>query len=117
MSIRSATANSVDWRGPVVLVLGALFVLTLVPLSNAVRTGAFAELSMSLGVCYAIGVAAVGVSRGLIGSDVIGFAFSGGLTAFATISSAFAPSSRYAIFAAAFGACSLYYCWRLVDGP
>ncbi|WP_436346566.1 hypothetical protein [Natronorubrum sp. FCH18a] len=115
MSVRAATANSIDWRDPAVLALGALFVVNLIPLSSAVRTGAFAELSMSLAVCYALGVAAIGVSRGLLGSDVIGFAFSGGLAAFAAVAFVLAPSSRYAALAAAFGACSVYYCWRLVD--
>lgn len=113
MSIRSTIVRSIDWRDPVVLSLVVLFVVNAMLLSNAVRDGAVADTLMGLAVCSAVGVAIVGVSRGL-DSTILGLAFASGITLFAASAFVIVPTSRSGAVAITFGGCSLYYCWRHV---
>ncbi|WP_126663805.1 hypothetical protein [Haloterrigena salifodinae] len=111
---RSTTATWLDWRDPAVGGLGVLLLVNLVMLSSAVRDGSLADVSISLGVCYAIVVAMIAVSRGLTDRDGQKFAFAGGVALFVGIAFAVSGTAEYAAVSAGLGTCSVYYCFRFV---
>ena len=109
-----ATGTRIDWRDPTVVGLGALLVVNFVLLSSAVRAGSLADVSVSLGVCYALVVAMLALSRGATDRDGCKLAFAGGVALFTGLAFVVSGTTEYAAVTAAFGTCSVYYCWRIL---